>query len=137
MVVGEGKKARNFGLPTLWAPTLRVPTLLGPTLGGPKGCLFFHVFSLFCLCLAIVGLAKVGQIRMAKVGLAKVGLSRHTHSRFLKRCPSEVLPSLTTLARSFAASPRMSMPPLIVVFLRAAEGSRQSAHLLLKSLLHL
>ena len=61
----EKKKARNFGPPTLRGPTLRGPIFLGlgphpsgPTFSrlglhpsGPKRCLFFHVFSLFCLFL--------------------------------------------------------------------------------------
>ena len=45
----------------------------------------------------------------------------HTHNCSLKCGPSGVLPSLTTLARSFAASPRISTPSLLVVFPRAVE----------------
>ena len=63
---GPTLRGPTLGPPTLRGPTLRRPTLRGQfflgwactlrghtlgssTLRGPRGCLFFHVFSLFCL----------------------------------------------------------------------------------------
>ena len=81
--VGEQKKARNFGPPTLRAPTLSGPHLLGPHLLGPLFWVWAptlpgpHQNRKLAKCgLAKFGqtkMAKCGQIRMAKTGLAKCG----------------------------------------------------------------
>ena len=74
IVVGEGKKARNFGPPTLWGPTMthtrsknRLAKIGLAKIGGRAKT-----------TMAKIGLAKIGQIRMAKTGLAKVSLFHST-----------------------------------------------------------
>ena len=84
MVAGEGKKAGNFGLPTLRAHTLRAPfflgwacrghTLGGSTLRGPKRV----------LCLFLKKQENTETVKLAKVGLAKVGHPNFGQSQSIK-----------------------------------------------------